>query len=212
MTVLSHRGTNADGRRLFTLFGACLLLFASAAGARAQGETGTGAQASPRQTPTPAVEDRDASAGPAQRPSNASPAELDLSITARVTARELRFEKVPNAKVEFTGKPARTTVWESERQNLPEEVRPGVTYRDIGITLRITSVFSDIERIVAEALGEIPIREEAATPAAQQPAPAATPRVTPPSSSPANSPAAEAAAPAPQTRERRRPSRRGTRR
>jgi hypothetical protein len=93
----------------------------------------------------------------------------DLSITARVTARELRFEKVPNPTVEFTGRPRRYTVWESDRENLPAQVRPGETYRNIGITLRITSVFADIERIVAEALGEIPINEDAPTPTPQQP-------------------------------------------
>jgi hypothetical protein len=80
----------------------------------------------------------------------------DLSITANVTARELLFEVVPNPKVEFTGQPRRDTVWEAERTNLPAQVQPGVTYRDIGIRLKITSVFADIERIVAEALGEIP--------------------------------------------------------
>lgn len=79
----------------------------------------------------------------------------DLSITANVTARELLFEVVPNPKVEFPGQPRRDTVWEAERTNLPPQVQPGVTYRDIGIRLKITSVFADIERIVAEALGEI---------------------------------------------------------
>jgi hypothetical protein len=80
----------------------------------------------------------------------------DLSITANVTARELRFEVVPTPKVEFKGKPARITTWEAERQNLPRPVEPGVTYRNIGIQLKITSIFADIDRIVAEALGEVP--------------------------------------------------------
>jgi hypothetical protein len=88
-------------------------------------------------------------------------AEPDLSITARVTADSLRFEKVPNPRVEFTGQPRRETVWKSERENLPEQVQPGVTYRNIGITLRITSVFADIDRIVAEALGEVPSGDDA---------------------------------------------------
>lgn len=109
-------------------------------------------------------------------------ASADLSINARVTADSLRFEKVPNPRVEFPGRPERATVWEAERENLPQEVRPGVTYRNVGITLRITSVFADIDRIVAEALGEVPTRDEA------QPAPA------PPASSPAPSPAAPPAA------------------
>jgi hypothetical protein len=73
-----------------------------------------------------------------------------------VTARELRFEVVPNPTVEFTGKPERDTLWDAERDNLPKALQPGVTYRNIGIRLKIVSRFADIERIVAEALGEVP--------------------------------------------------------
>jgi hypothetical protein len=94
----------------------------------------------------------------------------DISITAHVTADSLRFEKVPNPRVEFTGRPRRETVWEAERENLPQQVQPGVTYRNVGITLRITSVFADIDRIVAEALGEVPASDEA-QPTPTQPTP-----------------------------------------
>lgn len=83
--------------------------------------------------------------------------EADIAITGRVKASSLRFDEVPTPKVEFPGQPQRDTVWEAQRENLPTPVEPGVTYRDIGIRLKITSVFSDIDRIVAEALGEIPI-------------------------------------------------------
>jgi hypothetical protein len=129
----------------------------------------------------------------------------DVSITARVTADSLRFEKVPNPRVEFTGKQKRETAWESERENLPQQVRPGETYRNIGITLHIRSVFADIDRIVAEALGEVPKSEDAPpAPAPPQPPGANTPpaeSITPPAQAPAN----DAAAP----RQRRRPARRG---
>jgi hypothetical protein len=108
---------------------------------------------SPAAPPAPA-------ASPAPSPAAATD-EHDLSITANVTARELRFEVVPSPKVEFPGRPRRDTVWEAERTNLPPQVQPGVTYRDIGIRLKITSVFADIERIVAEALGEIPASGDA---------------------------------------------------
>jgi hypothetical protein len=133
-----------------------------------------GAQQGQRPTPTQ----------PSPRPETqgAADAEPDLSITARVTAGELLFRKVPNPRVEFTGRPERETVWEAERHNLPAEVQPGVTYRDIGITLRIQSIFPDIERIVAEALGEIPA-DDPAPPAEPPPAPPAAdtrpPAVTP---------------------------------
>jgi hypothetical protein len=113
-------------------------------------------------------------ASPAPSPSTAAAAtaatdDHDLSITANVTARELRFEVVPNPKVEFPGQPRRDTVWEAERTNLPLQVQPGVTYRDIGIRLKITSVFADIERIVAEALGEISASDDSDTPRTTEP-------------------------------------------
>ncbi|MET0623122.1 MAG: hypothetical protein ABW250_09105 [Pyrinomonadaceae bacterium] len=143
------------------------------------------------QSPTPARDTRTQRAGERDADANA-----DLSITARVTADSVRFGKVPNTRVDFTGKPERATVWEAERETLPPQVQPGVTYRNIGITLRITSVFADIDRIVAEALGEVPAGDEPrpaqppATPPAQPPG---TPTTAPPASpspsktSPANS-------------------------
>src|SRR5688572_9117358 len=84
----------------------------------------------------------------------------DVSITAQVKARSLVFEVVPNPKVEFPGQPKRDTAWEATRENLPTPVEPGVTYRNIGIRLKITSIFSDIDRIVAEALGEVPLTDD----------------------------------------------------
>ncbi|HEY9691350.1 MAG TPA: hypothetical protein V6D15_04060 [Oculatellaceae cyanobacterium] len=84
-----------------------------------------------------------------------SPDTADVSITSSVTAQELRFKVVPNSKIEFLGSPQRTTGWQTERVNLPQPVQAGVTYRNIGINLEITSVLSDIDRIVSEALGEV---------------------------------------------------------
>ena len=94
-------------------------------------------------------------------PADPSVETADIAITARVRAESLRFDVVPNPKVEFPGQPERNTVWEAERENLPTQVEPGVTYRDIGIRLKITSVFTDIDRIVAEALGEVAVTEDA---------------------------------------------------
>jgi hypothetical protein len=78
----------------------------------------------------------------------------DLVITANVRARELKMEIVPKPTVEFPGRPERRTVWEADRENLPETTEPGVTYRNIGIRLRIYSRFAEIQRIVLEALDE----------------------------------------------------------
>ncbi|MGB3204047.1 MAG: hypothetical protein WBB28_03535 [Crinalium sp.] len=84
------------------------------------------------------------------------PDTADVLITSSVTAQELRFKVVPNSKIEFSGSPQRNTGWQTERVNLPKPVQAGVTYRNIGINLEITSLFSDIDRIVSEALGEVP--------------------------------------------------------
>jgi hypothetical protein len=127
----------------------------------------------------------------------------DVSINARVTADSLRFERVPNPRVEFTGRPRRETAWESERENLPQQVRPGETYRNVGITLHIRSVFADIDRIVAEALGEVPVDDDA-QPATTPPRPPGT--NTPPAES--NTPPAPAKD-ATSARPRRGPARSG---
>lgn len=78
----------------------------------------------------------------------------DLIFTVRLTAKELKMEIVPSPTVVFPGTHRRTTLWLTERQNLPDKIEPGVTYRDIGITLRISSRFENIDQIVREALGE----------------------------------------------------------
>ena len=70
--------------------------------------------------------------------------EPDIEIGAAVRARKLRFRSKPKTEVEFEG---RTRVRSddriedveletesgSERRNLPEEVEPGVTYRDVEV-------------------------------------------------------------------------------
>ena len=68
----------------------------------------------------------------------------DVEIGAAAKARRLRFRRKPETEVEFEG---RTRVRSderiedveletesvSERRNLPEEVEPGVTYRDVRV-------------------------------------------------------------------------------
>jgi hypothetical protein len=110
---------------------------------------------SPDAAPSPSVQEDDA----------------DLVIIANVTAKELRFDAVPNPTVEFPGQPKRDTEWSAERTNLPPQVQPGVTYRNIGIRLKIVSRFADIDRIVAEALGEIPSSDDTTTTNSDAPPP-----------------------------------------
>jgi pyruvate/2-oxoglutarate dehydrogenase complex dihydrolipoamide acyltransferase (E2) component len=63
----------------------------------------------------------------------------DIDFSASVRARELRFEEKPQTKVSFWGHAERNSVSVNERENLPEEVRQGVTYHHISVRSRITS-------------------------------------------------------------------------
>jgi hypothetical protein len=67
------------------------------------------------------------------------PRNPDIAIDADVEMRELRFEKVPDPKVNFRGNTRRNSVWTSRRTNLPDEVEEDVVYRDAGIKLRIAT-------------------------------------------------------------------------
>ena len=164
------------------------------------------ASPSPAASPTPAsTVPTQPSAETSSQASRVAEDEADLAITANVTAESLKFDAVPNVTVEFPGRPRRETAWEAERTNLPRPVQPGVTYRDVGVRLKIVSVFADIDRIVAEALGEVPVNDDAQpAPPRPQPPGANTPPAesnTPPTQAPANDAAA--------TRPRRGPARKG---
>jgi hypothetical protein len=54
----------------------------------------------------------------------------DVDVAISVCAKELRFGTVPEVNVWFAGEPAFRYSTRTERENLPEEVEPGVTYRD----------------------------------------------------------------------------------
>jgi hypothetical protein len=70
------------------------------------------------------------------------PENPDIELTADVKVRELRFEEVPETEVH---PPAQT-----KRKNLPEEVEPGVTYRNPRVRLRIASAVAGGDRGVHE--------------------------------------------------------------
>jgi hypothetical protein len=80
----------------------------------------------------------------------------DIEIGARASARKLRFRRKPETRVEFEGgtrvrSDDRVEDVElesesgSERRNLPEEVEPGVTYRnvEVGWAARARAVMPD---------------------------------------------------------------------
>jgi hypothetical protein len=126
----------------YFLFGAiCALFLCLSVSAQTPTATPTTANTNTTAT-TPATNDE------------ANEANSDIVITATVQAKELKMEIVPTPKVEFPGSKPRQTVWEADRQNLPNPVEPGVVYRDIGVRLRIYSRFSEITRIVLEAIDE----------------------------------------------------------
>jgi hypothetical protein len=60
----------------------------------------------------------------------------DVEIGAVVRAKRLRFKRVPETKVEFEGEPDLESDSHTERENLPEEVEPEVTYRDVRVRWR----------------------------------------------------------------------------
>jgi hypothetical protein len=55
----------------------------------------------------------------------------DIELRATVRASRLRFERAPDARVEFEGGPDLRSDSGSDRENLPDEVEPETIYRDV---------------------------------------------------------------------------------
>lgn len=69
--------------------------------------------------------------------------EPEVEMRFSVRAEELRFECKPEVDVvAFADSPA-TAESQSERENLPDELEPGVTYRDIAVRWRAAAWLSD---------------------------------------------------------------------
>ena len=71
--------------------------------------------------------------------------EPDLEIAASVRADEVRFECKPEVRVSAYSNTPATAESVSERDNLPDEVQPGVTYRDISVRWRASVRLDDID-------------------------------------------------------------------
>ena len=95
----------------------------------AMGAGGARAQSAGVAVPCPA-----AAAGDSAR---ADAAAADVVIVATVHADEVRFDRQPNARLRVAGCPEGAGLRVLERRNLPERVQPGVTYRDVQVTVRI---------------------------------------------------------------------------
>lgn len=80
----------------------------------------------------------------AGKPSGRQSADVELEATVR--ARELRFQQVPETRVELYGTPKHDGDSGSDRTNLPPEVEPHVTYHGVEIDQRIVNVLLDRRR------------------------------------------------------------------
>lgn len=69
--------------------------------------------------------------------------EPDVEIAAAVRADEMRFECKPEVDVVAYADSPASAESVSERENLPDELEPGVTYRDFAIRWRVAARLSD---------------------------------------------------------------------
>jgi hypothetical protein len=65
--------------------------------------------------------------------------EPDVEIAARVRAAEVRFACRPEVRIGVHADSPATAELVSERDNLPDEVEPGVTYRDVAVRWRLAA-------------------------------------------------------------------------
>jgi hypothetical protein len=65
--------------------------------------------------------------------------EPDVEMAASVRADELRFECKPDVQVRAYADTPASAELVSERENLPDELQPGVTYRDFAIRWRLAA-------------------------------------------------------------------------
>jgi hypothetical protein len=60
----------------------------------------------------------------------------DVEISTSARARTVRFGSVPQTRVWFDGEPGVRSSSHSERENLPDELDPGVAYHDARVRWR----------------------------------------------------------------------------
>ena len=148
-----------------------VVVLASVLAASGRAQTPPAPAASPSPSPSPAPEATDP-----------DPDSADLSITATVSYRELKFEQAGTPKVEFSGRVVAPdlgtdaklhTVWHADRGTLPRPVQPGVVYGPNTIRLTITTRFEDLARLFAEeavpALPPAPLPMPSPSPGTERP-------------------------------------------
>ena len=77
--------------------------------------------------------------------SGQEPEEPDVEMAASVRAKELRFEIKPRVDVVAYSDSGATAESGSERENLPDELEEGVTYRDFAVRWRAAARLRDPE-------------------------------------------------------------------
>ena len=75
----------------------------------------------------------------------------DVEIAADVKAAEVRFERKPEVTVKAYADPPGDAESSSERENLPDELDPGVSYRDVAVRWRAAAWLRDAERVDEDA-------------------------------------------------------------
>ncbi len=79
----------------------------------------------------------------------------DVEIGAVAKMKAIRFDEVPETEVSFPGSDERRSGSHTERENLPDEIEPGVTYRDAKIRWRAeAAVRTEVSPELAEALDD----------------------------------------------------------
>jgi hypothetical protein len=69
--------------------------------------------------------------------------EPDVEIAASARADEVRFECKPDVRVRAYANAPATAESVSERENLPDEVQPGITYRNVSVRWRLAARLDD---------------------------------------------------------------------
>lgn len=70
----------------------------------------------------------------------------DVSLTAEAKVQRLHFDRVPDTGTQFRGQQERETGSGTVRENLPEESKPGVVYRDVHIRLKTVAEITGAEK------------------------------------------------------------------
>lgn len=65
--------------------------------------------------------------------------EPDVELKVSLRADEVRFECTPHVEVEAYADSPATVESHSERENLPDELEPGTTYRDVAVNWRVAA-------------------------------------------------------------------------